>query len=110
MSDTNFTETEIQAFADKLHAWGGTLDDKERALLRTLLISAEGAGGSEVEGFSFPGDMFSGGGKAFPSDIFVEGKTSMPSISAQTFGVLKPMAGLDKPWITAAYADTWRPT
>lgn len=95
MSDESFTEDEIRAFSDKLHAWGGTLEDKERALLRSLLISAEGD--SEVEGFS---------AKFLPQRV----GSPMVSLSDQAFGTLKPLASMDQPWTTAAYADTWKPT
>lgn len=102
MSDTDFSEAEIRAFSEKLHAWGGTLEAGERALLRALLVSADE--GSEVEGFNWrgiPADQFHTGTPSGPGPI--------PPIADQSFAILKPLAGGGGGWITRAYADTWKP-
>ncbi|MFA5566805.1 MAG: hypothetical protein WC184_12200 [Acidimicrobiia bacterium] len=90
----NFTEAEIDAFAGKLHDWGGTLSDRERTLLRAVLLQAESS--AEVEGF----------GTGLPN---IEVGPKLPSLKDSTFKILSPITVTPK-WNLAAYVDRWDPT
>lgn len=90
----NYTEAEIDAFAGKLHDWGGTLSDRERTLLRALLLQAEST--SEVEGFAV----------GFPN---FQVPSKLPPLKDSAFRLLSPISVTPK-WNLAAYVDRWDPT
>ncbi len=59
MSELSYTEEELNAFSDRLQAWGDGLPEREQQLLGNLVGRAaahtqgEAEGDEEVAGFSF---------------------------------------------------------
>jgi hypothetical protein len=97
MSENDFTQDEIEAFAAKLDDWGGTLPGRERALLHTLLAEADGyaraeEAEAEVAGFGF--DLSNTG--------------SLPTLDKLAGSALRPVVEMQNSWKLRAY-DRWDP-
>jgi len=96
MSEQPFTQDEIDAFAAKLDDWGGTLPERERALLHALLAEAQGAAEAEVSGFGFD----------FRT---IDSTTRLPTLDKLAGSALQPVLNMDQSWKLRAY-DRWDPT
>lgn len=95
MSESPFTQEEIDAFAAKLDEWGGTLPERERALLHALLAEADSAAeAEEVSGFNF---------------TFTTDTTSLPTLDKLAGSALRPVVEMEDSWKLRAY-DRWDPT
>jgi hypothetical protein len=94
MSENNFTQDEVDAFASKLDEWGGTLPERERALLHALLAEAESQarGDDDVSGFGF--DLSS--------------TQSLPTLDTLAGSALRPVVEMEESWKLRAY-DRWDP-
>ncbi len=99
MSESPFTQDEVEAFASKLDDWGGTLPERERALLHALLAEAKGFAEaeeeSEVSGFNFT--------------YSIADTTSLPTLDKLAGSALRPVLKLENSWQLRAY-DRWDPT
>jgi hypothetical protein len=92
VSEEQFTQAEVDAFASKLDEWGGTLPDRERRMLHALLAEAQTA---EVEGFNFGSFQTMG--------------TQPPTLDKLAGSALRPIVQMENPWQLRAY-DRWDPT
>ena len=98
MSESPFSQEEIDTFAAKLDDWGGTLPERERALLHALLAEAQGFAeaeeAAEVSGFNF----------TFSADT-----TTLPTLNTLAGSALRPVLRMENSWQLRAY-DRWDPT
>ena len=104
MSESQFTQEELDEFTAKLDDWGGTLPDRERRLLHALLAEASEfaeSQESEVAGFGFD---FAGPAKMPSTGTGGE----LPTLDVLAGAALRPVLQLQDPVRLRAY-DRWDP-